>query len=236
MNDYAHYGLGVCRLRAGDRTGARAHLRLATVMRPDNDDYRRALAEATDEQPGGTGVADVSEPSAVVCCDLDGVVWRGDEPIPGSADAVAALERAGLRVVFLTNNSSGRVEDYVGKLAAIGSRRRPRRRRASAQAAASVLAAHARARRARCSRVPARESSRRWTRAASTSSIRARPTRSSSAFIATSTSTRLTRAADAVRAGARFVATNLDPTYPVPGGLVPGAGALVAAVATAAGA
>ena len=35
--------------------------------------------------------------------------------------------------------------------------------------------------------------------------------------------------------GARFVATNLDATYPVPGGLIPGAGSLVAAVATAAG-
>jgi glycerol 3-phosphatase-2 len=46
---------------------------------------------------------------------------------------------------------------------------------------------------------------------------------------------RLTRASDAVRAGARFVATNVDPTYPVAGGLMPGAGALVAAVATAAG-
>ena len=31
----------------------------------------------------------------VVCCDLDGVIWRGDEPIPGSADAVAALRAAG---------------------------------------------------------------------------------------------------------------------------------------------
>ena len=45
----------------------------------------------------------------------------------------------------------------------------------------------------------------------------------------------LTRAADAARAGALFVATNLDPTYPIAGGVVPGAGALVAAVSTAAG-
>jgi 4-nitrophenyl phosphatase len=45
----------------------------------------------------------------------------------------------------------------------------------------------------------------------------------------------LDRASAAVRAGARFVATNLDATYPVPGGLIPGAGSLVAAVATAAG-
>ena len=46
---------------------------------------------------------------------------------------------------------------------------------------------------------------------------------------------RLTVAADAARGSALFVATNLDPTYPIDGGLVPGAGALAAAVATAAG-
>jgi Flp pilus assembly protein TadD len=46
VNDYAHFGLGLCRLRAGDRAVARGHLRLASVMRPDNDDYRRALADA----------------------------------------------------------------------------------------------------------------------------------------------------------------------------------------------
>jgi Flp pilus assembly protein TadD len=48
VNDYAHYGLGVCRLRAGDRLGARGPLKLATGMRPDNADYRRALAEASE--------------------------------------------------------------------------------------------------------------------------------------------------------------------------------------------
>jgi HAD superfamily hydrolase (TIGR01450 family) len=46
---------------------------------------------------------------------------------------------------------------------------------------------------------------------------------------------RLTRAADSVRAGARFIATNTDPTYPVSGGLLPGGGAMVAAVQAATG-
>jgi 4-nitrophenyl phosphatase len=45
----------------------------------------------------------------------------------------------------------------------------------------------------------------------------------------------LDRASAAVRAGARFVVTNLDATYPVPGGMIPGSGAIAAAVATAAG-
>ncbi|MDQ1521858.1 MAG: hypothetical protein QOI55_2931, partial [Actinomycetota bacterium] len=46
---------------------------------------------------------------------------------------------------------------------------------------------------------------------------------------------RLARASDIVRGGARLVATNLDPTYPAPHGMLPGAGSLVAAVATASG-
>jgi Tfp pilus assembly protein PilF len=55
VNDYAHYGLALCRLRAGDRDRARGHLRLASVMRPDNADYRRALADvvADDAPPAG---------------------------------------------------------------------------------------------------------------------------------------------------------------------------------------
>jgi 4-nitrophenyl phosphatase len=45
----------------------------------------------------------------------------------------------------------------------------------------------------------------------------------------------LAAAATAIRAGARFVATNTDPTYPTPQGPLPGAGALVAFIETATG-
>lgn len=45
-NDYAHFGMGLCRLRAGDRARARGHLRLASAMRPENADYRAALDRA----------------------------------------------------------------------------------------------------------------------------------------------------------------------------------------------
>ena len=47
-NDYAHFGVGLCRLHAGDRAGARGHLRQAAVMRPDNADYQAALERAND--------------------------------------------------------------------------------------------------------------------------------------------------------------------------------------------
>jgi ribonucleotide monophosphatase NagD (HAD superfamily) len=38
-----------------------------------------------------------------------------------------------------------------------------------------------------------------------------------------------------VRAGARFIATNRDPVYPLEKGLMPGAGSIVAAIETASG-
>jgi hypothetical protein len=49
VNDYAHFGLGLCLLRQGDRIGARGHLKLAVAMRPHNEDYRQALERTLDE-------------------------------------------------------------------------------------------------------------------------------------------------------------------------------------------
>lgn len=47
VNDYAHFGLGLCLLRSGDRDAARGHLKLATIMRPDSADYQDALRQAS---------------------------------------------------------------------------------------------------------------------------------------------------------------------------------------------
>src|SRR5207249_903613 len=59
----------------------------------------------------------VTEPGPVVCCDLDGVIWRGDAPVAGAAAGVAILRDAGIRVAFLSNNSSLPVGEVVAKLA-----------------------------------------------------------------------------------------------------------------------
>jgi Flp pilus assembly protein TadD len=45
VNDYAHFGLGLCLSRQGDHLGARRHLKLAVAMRPDHADYQAALAK-----------------------------------------------------------------------------------------------------------------------------------------------------------------------------------------------
>src|SRR5699024_8988611 len=70
----------------------------------------------------GRGPASGLSRSAAVTwiLDLDGVVWLGDAPIDGAAGAVAALQRAGETVAFVTNNSFPRRADVAAKLAAHG--------------------------------------------------------------------------------------------------------------------
>ena len=40
---YAHFGLGLSRIRQGDAAAGRRHLRMAVFLKPENEDYRRAL-------------------------------------------------------------------------------------------------------------------------------------------------------------------------------------------------
>lgn len=80
-----------------------------------------------------------AEPPATWLLDLDGVLWRGDRPIPGSAEAVARLRDHGARVGFCTNNSSATLGDYQQKLAAMGVDTEPEDILTSAVAVAGAL-------------------------------------------------------------------------------------------------
>ena len=161
--------------------------------------------------------------------DLDGVVWLADEPIPGAAEAVAALRHAGEAVVFVTNNSGPPLAEQEAKLARLGIEAAGDVV-TSAQAAASLVAPGERG------LVCAGEGV--------TEALVARgaePVREGDAdavlvgFHRDFDYERLRIAATAVRRGARLIGTNDDPTYPTPDGPVPGGGAILAAVATAAG-
>jgi 4-nitrophenyl phosphatase len=52
--------------------------------------------------------------------DMDGVLWRGDEPIPGLQEFFAFLRGRHIGFVLATNNSSKTPEEYVRKLARFG--------------------------------------------------------------------------------------------------------------------
>jgi tetratricopeptide (TPR) repeat protein len=43
LADYAQFGLGLARARLGDLVAGRRHLRMAMFLKPENEDYRRAL-------------------------------------------------------------------------------------------------------------------------------------------------------------------------------------------------
>lgn len=42
-NHYAHFGLGLCLNHLGQKFRARKHLKIAVAMKPDNEDYQKAL-------------------------------------------------------------------------------------------------------------------------------------------------------------------------------------------------
>ena len=52
--------------------------------------------------------------------DLDGVVWIGREPVPGSPETLAALLAAGKEIVFVTNNPARRPAAYAERLRGLG--------------------------------------------------------------------------------------------------------------------
>lgn len=54
-----------------------------------------------------------------VLLDLDGTVYRGSEAIPGAAEAIHRLLKAGFAVRYLTNNSAARPEGISQKLRAM---------------------------------------------------------------------------------------------------------------------
>jgi 4-nitrophenyl phosphatase len=170
----------------------------------------------------------------VVVLDLDGVLWLGDQPLPGAADAVARLRAGGVAVRFLTNNSSMTVAAYVAKLGGMGVAATADEILTSAIAAAHLLAWEL----APGSRVlvVGEEGIVEALRAQGLEPVDAAPCAAVVVGICRHFDYALCdRASSAIRAGARFVATNSDATYPSPHGLVPGAGAIIAAVATAAG-
>lgn len=55
-----------------------------------------------------------------VVCDLDGVVYRGVDAIPGAVEALNAVRRSGGRVAYATNNASRPPSAVAGHLRSMG--------------------------------------------------------------------------------------------------------------------
>jgi len=161
--------------------------------------------------------------------DLDGVIWLAEEPIAGSADAVARLRQAGHGVVFATNNASPTVAELLRRLSDAGIPATADELVTSAQAAASMLEPGSTA--VVCAGGGVLE-------ALATRGVTVVAEGPADAVVVGWTRSfdfdLLSIATTAVRLGARFIGTNEDPTHPTPRRLLPGSGAILAAVATAA--
>ena len=170
-------------------------------------------------------------------------------PCPGVAAVLADRASRGDDVVYVTNNSMHYRADYLTRLAAMGAPVRRRRVVSSARATAlylrdhdqgirRVLVAGRERARARAARRRLRRRHRRpyaATRMSQEGRSTAGPRPASPDAVVVGldphlTYLRLAAAADCIRAGAHFIATNRDPVYPTERGLRPGAGSLVAAL------
>ena len=183
----------------------------------------------------------------LVIFDLDGVVYRGDEPVPGAVELVGWLHERSVHVRFATNNSMVAREGYVTRLGAMGIRTTVDEIVTSSSATVEHLRRHAPDVR-RILAIGA-EGMRMELTAAGLSTTMAHDVAAdapggplSARYDAVVVGLdpgfeygRLASAMAAVAGGARLIATNADARYPTPAGFLPGAGSIVAALAAATG-
>ena len=84
------------------------------------------------------------EPGGTWVLDLDGVVWLTGEPIDGAPRAIERLHDAGVRTLYVTNNSAPTLAELVDRLHRAGVQASADDLVTSAQAAAELVPAHSR--------------------------------------------------------------------------------------------
>jgi 4-nitrophenyl phosphatase len=162
--------------------------------------------------------------------DLDGVVWLSGHPIDGSVAAIERIRTNGVPVLFVTNNSAPTTPQLLQRLQRAGIEANEHEVLTAAQAAASLIPEDG-------SAVCIADGGVR--EALEQRNVTVVDEGKADAVVVGWTTTfsydTLAAASSAVRAGAMFIGTNPDPTHPTPSGLMPGTGAIIAAVEVASG-
>jgi 4-nitrophenyl phosphatase len=194
------------------------------------------IETVTTPSPSGDALRRLREAKAWIL-DMDGVLYRGAEVLPGVKELLDALTLRERPVMLATNNSMSTPEAYEHKLAAMG---------LDVPASAvitSALATHDYLLRA----LPAgagiyvigmpalREQLFDGTPFHPVQFGEEQPAAVVIGLDLEFTYAKLKAAHEAIQRGALFIATNADSTLPTEGGLVPGAGSIVAALAAATG-
>lgn len=168
--------------------------------------------------------------------DLDGVAYRGHDPIPHASDSLTEARTRGMRLVFVTNNASREPESVADQLTGLGIPAGPDEVMTAAQAAAALLLQHVEP----GSRVLVVGGAGLLT-AVSAAGFEVvpgaddEPVAVVQGFAPTIGWRELAEAAYAIERGALHVASNLDLSLPTERGYAPGNGSLVGAVQAATG-
>jgi 4-nitrophenyl phosphatase len=167
--------------------------------------------------------------------DMDGVLWRGDKPMPGLADFFALLRKREIGFVLATNNASRTNDHYIQRLADYGITLSPDEVITSAQATAGYLAERS------APGTPVYYIGEEGLGIAlRTAGFRLVDDDETPKYVVVSwdrqlTYAKLAQATVYIYDGAAFIATNPDLTWPSERGQLPGAGAILAALQAATG-
>jgi glycerol-1-phosphatase len=169
--------------------------------------------------------------------DLDGCVWTGNVLVPGASDVLALLRSRGRGVCFLTNNSRARAQTLQPRLEDLGVQAATHEVLTPLEILGEVIGARFGLSRVLAIGGPELEQA---VLDGGHQLVPLERFRDATVVVVGNdfgfTYERLTAAARAVAAGAAFLTPNIDPRLPVEGGeFLPGCGAIVEAVATAAG-
>ncbi len=166
--------------------------------------------------------------------DMDGVLWRADEPIGNLPDIFRQIETRGLKVAFATNNSTRTAEMYVARLASFGVQIAPWQVVTSSMAAAHLLK----------KRFPqggpvfaiGEDGVMQALQSEGFTPLSVEEASAAQAVLMgidrKITFEKIREATLLVREGKPFYATNPDKTFPTPRGEIPGAGAWVSVIVT----
>ena len=240
--------------RSAASLGIRRPARAVAVSRAPSSLAVRAAAGSADDllvnDDEGLWSRIASDVDCIVM-DCDGVVWQGDTLLPGVRESIALLRESGKRLVFVTNNSNKSRREYVHKFEKLGISVEKEEVFSAAFAAAAYLKTQGMKKKAYVvggrgvvdelnemqievdpgvfNAVKCTEAD--WEELIVDEDVGAVIVGQDVAF----TYAKLAYASLAIQRGATFVATNPDAGDAIGPGLMPGAGAIVAAVEKASG-
>ncbi|MDD5370745.1 MAG: HAD-IIA family hydrolase [Anaerolineaceae bacterium] len=165
--------------------------------------------------------------------DMDGVLWRGNQPVGDLPRVFARLQELNIRTIMATNNATRSIDQYLERMRGFGVELEPWQLINSAVAAAETLRR----------RFPlggpvyiiGEDGLTQALQAANFSPAQDGALAVVAGLDRQFNYEKLALGADLIRSGVPFIGTNPDVTFPAAGGITPGAGAILAALHAASG-